>query len=185
MISEDPYLKDVFPKPPLTAFKKQTNIQNILIKSKLPCPPRHHEKRKVNGMSKCGKACTACPFINEVKVIKIKNDSYWKINRMLTCDNSNIIYMIQCNIDRCLKRYIGECKHSLHERLSDHRGYISNQVISQATGAHFNLPGHSLANLTITILEIVKNNDDEYRKQREKYFIRKFNTYYEGLNRQQ
>ena len=104
---------------------------------------------------------------------------------MLTCDNSNIIYMIQCNIDRCLKRYIGECKRSLRERLSDHRGYISNQVISQATGAHFNLPGHSLANLTITILEKVKNNDDEYRKQREKYFIRKFNTYYKELNRQQ
>ena len=112
-------------------------------------------------MSKCGKACTACPFINEVKVIKIKNDSYWKINRMLTCDNSNIIYMIQCNIDRCLKRYIGECKCSLREHLSDHWGYISNQVISQATGAHFNLPGHSLANLTIKIMMMNTGNNEK------------------------
>jgi hypothetical protein len=30
----------------------------------------------------------------------------------------------------------------------------------------------------------VKSNDDLYRKEREKYFIRKFNTYYRGLNRQ-
>ena len=54
---------------------------------------------------------------------------------------------------------------------------------SKATGYHFNLPGHSIANLTVTILEKVKKHDEQYRKQREKYFIKKFNTYYKGLNR--
>ena len=32
MINQDPYLSEVFPKPPLTAFKKQRNIRDILIK---------------------------------------------------------------------------------------------------------------------------------------------------------
>ena len=57
-------------------------------------------------------------------------------------------------------------------------------VRSQPTGLHFNLPGHSLANLTITVLEQAKRNSEEYRKEREKYFIRKFNTFYKGMNRQ-
>lgn len=63
-------------------------------------------------------------------------------------------------------------------------GYITNQVISRATGAHFNLPGHSLADLKFTILEQVRYNDEEYRREREKYFINKFNTFYHGINRE-
>ena len=47
-----------------------------------------------------------------------------------------------------------------------------------------NLPGHSLAKMKITIIELVKKNDIMYRKEREKYFINKFNSYYQGLNRE-
>ena len=34
------------------------------------------------------------------------------------------------------------------------------------------------------ILEQVKIQDPQYRKERERYFINKFNTYYEGMNRE-
>ena len=67
-------------------------------------------------------------------------------------------------------------------RLSDHRGYINNQVIGATTGDHFNLPGHSLVNMKFTILEQVKKEDESYRKQCEKYFFNKFNTFYGGIN---
>ena len=69
-------------------------------------------------------------------------------------------------------------------RLSDHRGYVNNFKVDQPTGDHFNQPGHSLSNLTITIIEKVKKEDKVYREQRESYFINKFNTYYEGMNKQ-
>ena len=69
-------------------------------------------------------------------------------------------------------------------RLADHRGYVTNRVTSQATGEHFNLPGHSLADLSITILEQTNRKSSEYRKERERYFIRKFDTYYHGINKQ-
>ena len=52
----------------------------------------------------------------------------------------------------------------LKYRLADHRGYVTNGVTSQATGEHFNLPGHSLADLTVTILEQTKRKNSEYRK---------------------
>ena len=54
----------------------------------------------------------------------------------------------------------------------------------EATGADCNLPGHSLADMRVTGLEQVKRNCEEYRKERESYYIRKFDTYYNGLNRQ-
>ena len=70
-------------------------------------------------------------------------------------------------------------------QLADHRGYIKNEKQETTTGEHFNSPGHSLSDLKITVLEVVKKKDDLYRKEREKYFIRQFNTFYDGLNRQQ
>ena len=105
----------------------------------------------------------------------------WIINRKVNCDTCNCVYLIHC--EKCGKNYIGESGRLLKNRLSDHKGYITNHVLNVSTGDHFNLPGHSLANVQITILEQVKKNDTMYRKEREKYFINKFNTIEEGLNR--
>ena len=88
--------------------------------------------------------------------------------------------MLECN--KCGKRYVGETGSMLKARFSDHRGYISNQALGISTGDHFNLPGHSLADLNITILERVKIYDENYRKERKTYFINKFNTFYKGIN---
>ena len=66
----------------------------------------------------------------------------------------------------------------------EHVDYVKRLFPTQATGQHFNMPGHSLSNMTITILEQVKKYDDSYRQEREKLLIRKFNTFYQGLNRQ-
>ena len=90
--------------------------------------------------------------------------------------------MIECNLPRCKQKYIGESERSLRDRISEHIGYVKTKKLDKTTGAHFNLPGHSLANLTATILEKVKSNDIYYRKERETYQIRKFNTFYCGLN---
>jgi hypothetical protein len=184
MISQDKYLGEVFPQPPLTAFKRQNNIRNYIIRSKLQVPIKQYTTRKIKGMTKCGKACTACPFILEGKYMKIDKQTKWIYNKKFTCENFNIIYMIQCEKENCKKQYIGETGRTLKHRLADHRGYVINKMTNKATGAHFNSPGHSLANLKITILEQVKKSDIQYRKEREKYFIKKFNTYYDGLNRQ-
>ena len=91
--------------------------------------------------------------------------------------------MIECNLDKCGKRYIGESEKQLKERLGQHKGYIKNKILSQPTGAHFNLPGHTLSNMNVTILEKVKHFDTLYRKEREKFHIRKFNTFHDGINR--
>ena len=155
-----------------------------MIRSKVPPNPDQRQKRYMKGMQKCGIQCTACPYISETKKIKINSRNTWLINRKLNCNSYNIIYMIECNIDRCKQRYIGESKRPLKHRLADHRGYIVNQHIDKATGAHYNQPGHSLANLKVTILEQVKVNCDMYRKERKKYFINKFDTLQNGLNRQ-
>ena len=102
----------------------------------------------------------------------------------VNCQTSNLIYLIECNKENCKTRYIGETGRTLQNRIADHRGYVINEHLNTATGFHFNTPGHSVSNLTVTIIEKVRKSDESYRKQREKYHINKFNTYYKGLNQQ-
>ena len=52
----------------------------------------------------------------------------------------------------------------LKARFSDHRCYINNQVFVVTTGDHFNLPGHSLADLQVTLLEQEKKKMNNTEK---------------------
>ena len=184
MASQDQYLSDCFPQPPLVAFKRQRNLRESLIRAKVPPPPDLRPKRILKGVVKCGKECTACPYIIEGRNVRIDKRSTWRINKKLNCLTFNSVYMIECDKDKCKQRYIGETKRPIKYRIADHRGYIVNKQLDKATGAHFNLPGHSLANMKFTILEQVKTNNENYRKERERYLINKFDTFYRGLNRQ-
>ena len=99
----------------------------------------------------------------------VKNVSKkWYIRSNVNCKTTNFIYMIECNIENCKQRYIGELGRSLKERLSNHIQYVKSNT--QATGEHFNSKGHNLANMKIIILEKVKKESEFYRKEREKYF---------------
>ena len=183
MAKQDQHLAECFSEPPLTAFRRPKNLRELLIKAKVPSPPNLRPERNIKGMKRCRKGCTACPYVRETKNVKINKKETWQINRKHDCQSFNIIYLIECNIDKCKQRYIGESKRAIQHRLADHRGYIVNNHVDKATGAHFNSPGHSLANMTFTVLEQVKYKDTNYRKEREKYFINKFNTKNTGMNK--
>ena len=182
MIDRDKNLGEVFKKPPLIAYKRQQNLKGMLIRAKVASKGKKYPKRKLLGMKKCGDSCTVCPYIREGKSIKI-NGVDWKINRKLNCKSFNVVYAIICSKENCKLAYVGETKRILKFRIDDHLGYVSNSI-DTATGSHFTQPGHSLANLQVTAIEqIKKTNDNEYRKEREEYFIRKFNTVNKGINR--
>ena len=73
MVSQDQYLADCFPRPPLTAFRLPKNLRELLIKAKVPPSPNQRPERRIKGIKKYGKGCTACPFIFEGKNIQISN----------------------------------------------------------------------------------------------------------------
>ena len=52
---------------------------------------------------------------------------------------------------------------------------MKNKDKSNATGQHFNLPGHGMKNMKFCILEQVKSHDPLYAIDREKLLFRKFN----------
>ena len=93
MKTQDKYLKECFPGPPLTAFQRQPNLPYMLINSKVPAPIEKYPKRNVKGMTNCGKQCQTCPYILEGKQVNIDlKKSTWKI------EEKNFMPVIQHNI---------------------------------------------------------------------------------------
>ena len=102
MVAEDKYLKRYFTQPPLRAQRRQNNLNNFLIQSKEAPPHQLHPQREMKSMKKCGKACTACPFILTGKFVKIDQQQTWKIEKKFNYESFNIIYLIQCR--KCDKK---------------------------------------------------------------------------------
>ena len=180
-MTQDPRLQEIFPVPPLVAYKRPKNIKDKLIRSKVPQQSTSRPARLLPGMRKCNQ-CSVCSFVQEGRTVKATATNYKiDINSSVDCSSKNVIYLLGCN--KCPQQYIGESERMLKERFAEHKGYVNTQNISKATGAHFNSKGHSVSDMRVTVLEKVFSQDPQFRKQREKLYIQKFNTRYRGLNR--
>ena len=62
MKSHDRYLGECFPKPAMIGYRRQANLRNFLIKSKVPPPQKIHPERKKNGMTNCKKNVHSTPI---------------------------------------------------------------------------------------------------------------------------
>ena len=178
---KDPDMAEVFPDPPMVAYKRPSNIKDKLVKARVPPPVSNRPKRNLPGMSKC-KGCPICPFVKAGRKVKSTASNYTaEITQQLNCQTRNIVYCITCK--KCSSQYIGESDRTLQDRFSEHRGYVTNHHLNKATGHHFNLPGHQVSDMEITIIEKIYNPDGRFRRSRETMWIQEFNTKYKGMNR--
>ena len=64
VMTRDPYLKTVFPSPPIVAYRRAKNLKDKLIRAKIPPPPPKRNPRKILDMKRCNKfTCETCPFV--------------------------------------------------------------------------------------------------------------------------
>ena len=110
-----------------------------------------------------------------------KNNFSIDINTEVICQTKNIIYVIECK--KCKEQYVRESNRTLHIGSLNTLGYVRNKHFNKVTGEHCNLRGHSQSDMLITIVEKNYNSSDQFRKQRERMFISKFNTKYKGMNK--
>ena len=181
MTASDPHMKSFYPQPRLIAYKRPMNLKDYLIRAKIP-PQKTRPKRFQNGMFKCNKPCSICPFVRQQKVVKAtNNDNKVQLKNHHTCEDKNVVYIVQCK--KCNDQYIGETKNSLRSRFLDHAGYVRRKEVEKSTGHHYNMPGHSLSDMTISVLKRIKQDDPMYRKRRESYHIAQFDLVHNGVNR--
>ena len=106
--------KKVFTNLPLVAYRRCKNISDILVRAKLPEPINTNKSRSPFGSFRCNKTnCTTCPFIEDGlnQYTFYSTGQTYQIKSHITCETSNVIYMIQCT--KCNLQYIGETKRRL------------------------------------------------------------------------
>ena len=80
--------------------------------------------------------------------------------------------------------YIGLTTRKFQTRFSEHLGYIKSDKITEPSGEHFNLPGHSISDMKGMVLETVKSNNPFVLRAREALQIQKFDSFRQGLNKE-
>ena len=80
---------------------------------------------------------------------------------------------------KCGKLYIGETKRHLHQRFGERRSSILNYghfPNSTPVSEHFNQADHSINDVLLIPLELIRSNCDSVRKAREAHLIDKAMT---------
>ena len=151
MIGEDSHLKDVFAQPPLTAFRRQNNLWDMLIQSKLPAP--------IPPITQGGKWKEWEPVVKfaQPALMLLK----WRQSQLARKQNGRfkkkwtVIHFIASTwyiAPNCNQRYMGQTGRLLKFCIADRRGFNQNKVTSKITGAHWNQPGNSMADMKFTVL---------------------------------
>ena len=115
--------------------------------------------------------CLTYTFLQEgqTNCIFTATNEQRKIIDHLSCKSKNLIYLIQCN--KCKCKYIGETKRQLNEQFGEHRrSFLNHQQLIDPTpvsSLHFNQAGHSINDVILIPLELIRSNRDAVRKARE------------------
>ena len=186
MTTMDSNMKEIFPEPPMVAYKQPPNLGKQLIRTKLPQKQRKSSRiREQKGFFKCSKSnCRTCIYAEPTNEITSSNSKEVKvrIKQKIDCETSNVLYRIRCK--KCNMEYVGETGRSVRDRISEHLGYIRNNK-DHPTGIHFNSRGHELKHFSWTAFEKFSNPNPYYRKAMERFRINQFNVIQpHGMNKE-
>ena len=127
--------------------------------------------------------CSTCQHLQcQLTLTSTKTKISYPIRHHFTCKSSNLIYLITCT--KCKKQYVGMTTKQLNTRVNHHRTSIFNKRRTYLH-THFNLPDHSISNLTIQAIDTTEQKVDMYNELRklERYWIKTLKTFQPvGLN---
>ncbi|KAK7114567.1 hypothetical protein V1264_000611 [Littorina saxatilis] len=143
ILQRDSKLKDVFAKPPLVAYLKDTSLRDQLVHSSF-----QPSSGQTPGNRCCLKPkCKACPFLNTTTTtFNGPSGNSFTIRSSFTCQSTNVVYIITCS--QCNKMYVGETYRTLAERLEEHVRAVRYQT-DTPVGNHFNSNFHHLQHMSI------------------------------------
>lgn len=147
ILRNDPETRDAFPHLPLVAHRRDKNLRDILVRSRLPCHPTQEDQPRGQPCNR--PRCKTCTHISKRSTIQFPNKT-WRIRSSFTCTVRNLVYVICCK--RCNKLYIGETGLRLGDRFARHLNDIENDY-DKPVAKHFHLPGHGPGDIEVTVLK--------------------------------
>lgn len=154
---------EIFDQPPLIAYKRDTNIRDTLVRSKL-----QESTQRTPGTSPCNKPkCQTCPFICRTTDVQGPKSEF-TITKQFNCLTYNIVYVIHCT--KCGKLYIGETGRTLNTRFKEHLADIRHRR-DKPVANHFNTADHSIYHVRVKGLWLMFSDNSQDRKDMESHLI--------------
>ena len=175
ILKSDPHLGHLFQQNPLIVFRRERNLRDLLVRSRLP-----HNITTSVGTTPCSRKCNTCDFTLQVESLQLPKGTL-KIKNQFNCESRNVVYVIQCK--RCNIFYIGQTGKRLSDRVNQHLRSIKNED-SLPVANHFNRKEHSIGtDFCVTAVRVCNNFKD--RLNTETRLILRFGTRSpDGLNEQ-
>ena len=128
-------LTQIFKDKPLVGYRRLPNLKDMLTSSSINYPPVPKPLGTppvhVPACTRLGK-CTYCPKIKKVEQItsfhskRIFKCQALPLKHKITCELSNVIYMINCN--QCGLQYTGETKRPIRNRMYEHYSSVLGRM---------------------------------------------------------
>lgn len=149
--SESSTVQELFKYKPIVAFKRPTNLKDILVHSKL------NQNFDKNGcVTKCKRSrCSHCSSIVVTnKFSSTTMSTEYDVKHQLNCSSNGVIYLITCK--KCKKQYVGQTQQKCSIRMNSHRFDIKHNNYTNVA-EHFNLSDHSLQDFSFMPIDQVHN----------------------------
>ena len=153
-------------EPPIVGKRNCKSLRGMLMPSKLPI-----ERDPNPGCFKCMKKCILCSkYLIQTTHFQNTGENF-KIRGRISCQSTNVIYLLFCAKQCPNSKYVGLTETSLYTRFGSHRSHILNQKVSCIhINKHFNSPNHSLNDMRCIGIEQVYSGDTKLLFFTENYF---------------
>ena len=156
ILSSDPETRAVFPQPPLVAYRRDSNLRDILVHTS-----DKSQSSFQAGTSPCLNArCRTCHYISSDTSVRGPQYSF-VIKKAFSCQTSGLVYCISCR--RCPAVYIGETGRTLRQRFGEHLRSIKKNLPGFPVVEHFNSAGHSMDDAFVRGMMLCKDNAQRKR----------------------
>ena len=176
LLHNSPQMKRIFPEPPLVAFRRPSNLRDLLVHASTK-PSASNDNPP--GIYTCNRKCIVCSFIEvNKKFTSTATGESFPITSNLTCKSSWLIYLITCK--RCSKQYVGKTKTMLYTRFNNTRSEIKNYTTKGGKSlpyvTHFNSEEHSVSDISLMPIEKIHKQARSVILRRESFWIAKLRT---------
>jgi hypothetical protein len=156
-------MREVFPSPPMLAYRRDQNISDLLVHSKTSAALK-------STSTSC--SCVTCNSVYSGPIANTAGNTTHTVVQKVDCTTRNVVYGLRCG--RCkVMIYIGETERTINERFMEHRRDVRQQ---SAKPINRHCVGHTAADLQVVILRKLFQETKRYRVLCEEEWIRVLGT---------
>ena len=150
-------------------YSQPKNIKRIITQKR---SPKHTDPSP--GCFKCGKCRVSCPILKEGETFSSTNTGKtYKVKQRMECTSSFLIYLATCK--KCKGQYVGKSQTPFKMRHSNHKQEIKKQI--GGLGQHYGGSGCGYSNLSIQLIDKVKEGDTKTLEKQERYWQNQLRCY--------